>query len=82
MKFTFWAVGLPFLAIGVLFLMNGVHSVSPAHPGMAGLFALWCGCGAPATVIYWIVRLVRRAWGDGDRQATARPAGWIYPNER
>jgi len=82
MKFTFWAVGCPFLGIGVLFIINGGPHAQPAYPALAGLFAVWFWGGLPATFIYWLVRVVRHAWRDGTPQTPTRPAGWIYPDER
>jgi hypothetical protein len=82
MKFTFWAVGAPF----VLAVFAAVMSY-PSHGGgpwgiTTMIWGPWLLVGIPATVIYWIVRLARRAWRDGVPQGSQRPSGWIYPDER
>ncbi len=82
MKFTFWAVIVPFLLFGLDLIVEGKPHGFFHWSTTQNIAGIWFWCGLPLTVIYWIVRLVRHAWGDGDRQATPRPAGWIYPNER
>lgn len=82
MKFTFWAVGAPLLLLAASFALD-----SSAHPhGPTGVFGVvlffWIIVGSPAVVFYWLVRLVRHAWRDGSASSSARPAGWIYPDER
>lgn len=82
MKVTFWLFFLPLLLIAAAFVVDSnPHPRGPTGVYGAVLF-FWILGGAPATVIYWITRLVRRSWRDGSASSPARPAGWIYPNER
>lgn len=81
MRFTFWAVGAPLLLALVSLLFAIDRSTMPIA-GLLGMIWLpWVWVGSPATVVYWVVRLVRHAWRDGSSPKPARPTGWIYPEQ-
>jgi hypothetical protein len=67
MKFTLWAICPP-LALFIGAALAGVPDPKNTGAGMLGLFALfWLWAAGSITVIYWIVRVVRRAFSDGSR---------------
>lgn len=63
MRFTFWSVGAPFALAGIQAFMSGPHNGAPLGAGVALVTVIWFCVGVPAAVVYWIVRLVRVAWG-------------------
>jgi hypothetical protein len=69
MKFTFWAVGCPLLLFGLDLILEGKPHGFLRYTTIQNLTGFWFWCGFPATVIYWIVRLVRYAWGGGSAPA-------------
>ena len=74
MKFTCWSVVVPFFLAGFQMLLNP-HPVGmwPSGPAFA-LTAIWFWCGVPCAMLYWIVRLVRFAWGQGGAAHQAPPS--------
>ena len=65
MKFTFWSVVVPFLIVGVGSLIAPQPiGLYPRGPVFA-IGAFWFVCGVPCALLYWTVRLVRHAWGQG-----------------
>jgi hypothetical protein len=74
MTFTFWSVVVPLLLCGVgSFLAPQPIGLYPRHP-IFSLGAFWFWCGVPCAVLYWIVRLVRHAWGQGSAAQPAPPS--------
>jgi hypothetical protein len=74
MKFTWYAAVLPLSLNFILYLLY-----PPSGHGWPGgplwqITALWCAFGVPLTMLYWIVRLVRHAWGQGSAAQPAPPA--------
>ena len=82
MKVTFWSVGVPFGLAAIQAAMSSPGHGAPLGAAVALITVIWLCAGVPAAIGYWIVRLARRAWRDGTPQASPRPSGWIYPNER
>jgi hypothetical protein len=79
MKFTFWAIGAPLLLVLFGFLLHFDRSTA----GLAGLIAVvsffWGWIGFWATLLYWIVRLVRYAWRDKPATVESAPeSGRIF----
>jgi hypothetical protein len=82
MKFTFWAIGVPLLIFGLDLIVEGKPHGFFSYTTIQNLTGFWFWAGLPCTVVYWIVRVVRRSWNDGSAQPPARPAGWIYPDQQ
>ena len=79
MRFTFWAVGVPFLLGALQALLSTPHNGAPFGAAIALVTAVWFFAGCGATFVYWMVRLVRHAWSDGRRQATpVEPSDKIF----
>jgi hypothetical protein len=74
MKFTFWSVGLPFLLVGLQLAMRSPADRLPFGVGFSLALTVWFWCGVPCAILYWIVRLVRHAWGNGGAAQPAQPA--------
>lgn len=72
MKFTAWALGPPFLlAIYHLVVYGAAKHRGPMYPHEA-ITGVWVLVGFPATFLYWVVRLIRRAFSDGSRNEYTR----------
>jgi|SoimicMinimDraft_17_1059745.scaffolds.fasta_scaffold158022_1 hypothetical protein len=70
MRFTFYAVVLPLFVQGLELAFRSPDNPVPFGFGISFLIAIWFACGAACTVLYWLVRVVRYAWGNG---STAQP---------
>lgn len=55
MRFTLIAVVLPFV-------LAVVAGLAPAFHGLQLIAGVWFFAGVPATLLYWVVRIARRAW--------------------
>ena len=62
MRFTFFAVGVPFcMALYQVAFTN--HHVNMRHMGGFDLLmGTWLLIGIPCAVVYWLVRVIRHAW--------------------
>lgn len=65
MRFTWYAVVLPFLVLGVEFALRSAADPLPFGVGLSVLLTIWFWCGVACAVVYWFIRLVRFAWRDG-----------------
>jgi hypothetical protein len=62
MKFTFWAIGVPFGLAAIQAAMSSPGHGAPLGAAVAVVTVGWLLVGVPAAVCYWVVRLVRVAW--------------------
>jgi hypothetical protein len=62
MRFTFWAVGVPFALAAIQAAMSSQGHGAPLGAPVAVVTVGWLLVGVPAAVVYWVVRLVRVAW--------------------
>lgn len=73
MKFTLWALCPPAVLFLIAILGTGPASQTDVFKFLALVAMIW-GCVAfGVTVVYWIVRVVRRAAGDGSRTQQYQP---------
>lgn len=53
--------------LGGSLLLVFLSTLSPVLKPFGMIGALWFFVSIPSTILYWVVRLVRRAWGEGRR---------------
>ncbi len=70
MRFLLFMWVVPWVWLVALFLLFDGDSGSPVVL-LAGPPAVWVYANLPITAIYILVRIVRRAWGDGARRSSA-----------
>jgi hypothetical protein len=75
MKFTFWAIGAPFLVIGLNVAIYFPHTPPISASFFMLMAVIWFWVGIPATLIYWVARIWRRGTHDG----TAPPSHTFNP---
>jgi hypothetical protein len=74
MRFTFFAVVLPFLLNGLEFVLRSPGNGLPFGLLISLVITLWFWGGVVVTPLYWLVRVARRAWGDGAAAPAPEPA--------
>jgi hypothetical protein len=67
MKFTLWATAAPLAVLALSYLLSGGNGKADVATIGSMIGVPWLFVGCPAVVLYWIVRLVRRAAADGRR---------------
>jgi hypothetical protein len=72
MKVTFFALVLPFLILAAGLITGTIdsHSKLPGTPDL--LLFFWIVGGFVVTCIYWVARVIRRGFRDGNHNAYER----------
>ena len=79
MRFTFWAIGAPFLLVALAKLLYTPGDRGTLLAMIAGFSSIWFFVGIPCVLVYWIMRVARRAWRDGSAPAASEPeSGRIF----